>query len=64
MINSMTARELIDALTEVPKDCILVKNQVGNLAIISDDEYGSMLGYVDLSIGETVLFDQEWIGCE
>ena len=65
MTNGMTAEMLRGALLEVPKDCLLIKNKVGNLTIISDDEYGSMEGYVDLTIGETVIFDDEWVrGCE
>jgi hypothetical protein len=55
-----TAAELIAALQELETKlpgAYLVKNQVGNLAIIG--ETGELLGYVDLASAEAVVFEAE-----
>ena len=45
----MKPHELIKVLEVVPANADLVKNQVGNLAVILDDEY---IGWVDLRTAE------------
>jgi hypothetical protein len=48
--------KLIEALQKVPPGCMVVKNRVGNLAIMRD---GFFVGYIDLRTCEVDLFEQE-----
>ena len=53
----MNAEQLIDALRKVPEDCVLVKNQVGNLSILDADNY--QIGHINLRTAEVDLYDDD-----
>lgn len=60
-LRGMTAQQFLDTVPAAVQhiadtlgpDVLLVKNQVGNLAIMKDGEYH---GYVDLMFGEVDIF--------
>jgi len=49
----LTPFALMTALATIPQGCTLVKNEVGNLAILDTD--GVYIGFVDLTTGEVDL---------
>ena len=49
----LTPVKLIASLSKIPLHCILIKNGVGNLAIM--DESKGYIGFVDLTTGEVEL---------
>lgn len=47
-------RQVADTLAALAPDVVLVKNALGNLAIIATDD-GSFVGWVDMRIGEVTV---------
>lgn len=45
---------LIAALQQLPEGAVVVKNQVGNLAVLSSASNHEHLGFIDLHTGEFV----------
>jgi hypothetical protein len=60
-LRNMKPQELLAAAQHVvehehmPDDCELIKNQVGNLAIVDAEDY--QIGYIDLRWGEVVCYE-------